>query len=529
MDWGHGYCVATPYTSNFYRELSPDWLDFAFALKGFSPPRGFRCQKFSYLDLGSGMGLGLCILAALFPEGDFTGIDFMPEHIVHSRQLADRLGLNNISFVEADLIDLSQASASMVARDLPPSSFHYVVSHGLLSWISPAVFNGLLQLASSCLRPEGIFYGSYNTYPGWLGMSLFQHLVQLELERGDPSHPLGSLQHAAAKLNRLIGTEDKPTPLHYSLPSLRRDLQQLANKDPAYLVQEYANQHWQPVFVADLHQRCLTHKLRYVASATLPDMLENLMPEPVHSLIHEEPNLTHRQTLLDLATNRSFRRDLFSRGSMPLREGPLQSRLEAITVRLQESPSQSAYTFRTDFGEVTGQPKIYASLETALEDGPQDLGTIADVIDQPIQGVMQAVALLLHANRIGLDRGEAALPPAEALRLNKILLDEISDGAPYRHLIAPSIGTAVGISQLEALLLQALQQNLEGPMLTACVQMGLQALNAELREVDGKPLRTDAARRKAIHKAAERFLQQRLPYLQALGVVPPAAVPPSKD
>ena len=96
MDWGHGYCVATPYTSNFYRELSPDWLDFAFALKGFSPPRGFRGQKFSYLDLGSGMGLGLCILAALFPEGDFTGIDFMPEHIVHSRQLADRLGLNNI-------------------------------------------------------------------------------------------------------------------------------------------------------------------------------------------------------------------------------------------------------------------------------------------------------------------------------------------------------------------------------------------------------------------------------------------------
>jgi hypothetical protein len=48
--------------------------------------------------LSSGIGFGLCLLAAAYPEGQFKGILFQPDHIVHSRRLAQRLGLANISF-----------------------------------------------------------------------------------------------------------------------------------------------------------------------------------------------------------------------------------------------------------------------------------------------------------------------------------------------------------------------------------------------------------------------------------------------
>ena len=40
--------------------------------------------------------------AAAFPEGQFTGIDFQPDHIVYSRRLAQGLGLANVNFQEAD-------------------------------------------------------------------------------------------------------------------------------------------------------------------------------------------------------------------------------------------------------------------------------------------------------------------------------------------------------------------------------------------------------------------------------------------
>ena len=58
MTWDHGYFSSTSYTAGFYRELAPAWLDFAALLKGHQPPRSHEGEPFTYLELGSGMGLG---------------------------------------------------------------------------------------------------------------------------------------------------------------------------------------------------------------------------------------------------------------------------------------------------------------------------------------------------------------------------------------------------------------------------------------------------------------------------------------
>ena len=115
MAWDHGYFSAASYTCGAYRELAPAWLDFAALLKGHQPPRNHEGEAFSYLELGSGMGFGLCLLAAAYPEGQFTGIDFQPDHIVHSRRLAQRLGLANISFQEADFLSRAASPGPLAA------------------------------------------------------------------------------------------------------------------------------------------------------------------------------------------------------------------------------------------------------------------------------------------------------------------------------------------------------------------------------------------------------------------------------
>ncbi|MFM7676098.1 MAG: hypothetical protein ACKO5F_11065, partial [Synechococcus sp.] len=87
--WGHGYFEDCRYTCGFYRETAPNWLDFCAIVRGIRPPREVGAN-FHYLELGSGMGYNLCLLATAYPEGSFVGIDFNADQIAHSKDLADR-------------------------------------------------------------------------------------------------------------------------------------------------------------------------------------------------------------------------------------------------------------------------------------------------------------------------------------------------------------------------------------------------------------------------------------------------------
>ena len=103
VDWAHGYDVSVGYTYGFYREMAPDWLDLCTQISGFVPPRRGPSGQFRYLDLGTGQGLGLCLMAAAYPQAEFLGIDFHPEHIVHAEQTEQRIGQAVETFIQTQL------------------------------------------------------------------------------------------------------------------------------------------------------------------------------------------------------------------------------------------------------------------------------------------------------------------------------------------------------------------------------------------------------------------------------------------
>ncbi|MFM7734099.1 MAG: tetratricopeptide repeat protein, partial [Cyanobium sp.] len=259
--WGGGYYTGLTYGCYCFPELAPNWLDFALLSQRQRPPRsGGEGSRFRYLELGSGMGLGLCLLAAAYPEGSFIGIDFHPSHIAHSQWLAAELGLANVSFHEADFLELAPAGAPLPFEI--GAGFHYAVAHGILSWIGPAVRAALLQLAGRLLRPGGAFYCSYNTYPGWLDRSAFKALADLERQRlGSANLPL-ALQRAGSSLERLL---QSASPLADSFPRLSGHVQKLKGiRDIHYLCGEFP-EHWQPFYVGQVHQLAAAHKLSYAS------------------------------------------------------------------------------------------------------------------------------------------------------------------------------------------------------------------------------------------------------------------------
>lgn len=498
MAWDHGYFSAKPYTCGFYRELAPAWLDLAALLKGHQPPRRQEGEAFRYLELGSGMGLGLCLLAAAYPEGHFCGIDFQPDHFVHSRQLAQRLGLSNIAFEEADFLTLAAIPGPLLA------AHHYVVAHGIATWITAPLQNALLQLAAAALKPGGIFYCSYNTLPGWLGATAFQHLGALLLQQQAPAQAGRSLHQAATSLLGLLGTEAQPSALALAQPGLRARLERIPSQDPAYLLQEYGNEGWQPLYVAELHQRAAVHKLSFHASATLPENFLELLPANVQPTVLAASDPSLRQSLLDLAINQSFRRDLLVRGLSACTGSELQQRLGAVTLRLQEAPSLESYRFETSFGQVSGAAEPYRQLEDALAAGPRSFSQLQQSTGLPLPQLAKLVALLLHAGRLGLDRSACA-DLERARHVNEQLLGLIRSGRPYTHLVAPASGGGVVFSLVEALLLDGQRQQLEGQALEQHLLAGLSGL--------GRTLKGEAA-------AQRLAFAERQPRLQALGVLP---------
>lgn len=524
--WGGGYYTGLTYGCYSFRELAPNWIDFALLGQRQRPPRaGAEGNPFHYLELGSGMGLGLCLLAAAYPEGQFIGIDFHPSHIAHSQWLVDELGLSNVRFHEADFLELAGDDSQLpFAADL---RFHYVVAHGILSWVAPEVRTSLLQLSGRLLRSGGAFYCSYNTFPGWLARTAFKALTDLErLRLGSANLPM-ALVRAGSSLARLLQIS----------PALGRALPQLADQlgcirqvnSPDYLCGEYGAEHWNPFYVGEVHQLAADHKLSYVASASLPDNFPSLLPAPVAEQLAAEGDPIIRQALQDLAINQSFRRDLFVKGPLPLSRVAQEQRLSEICLRstgnidakLRKDCSSGPDRIETNFGVIVDESARLQSLVAFLGVRPASLSELYQALNISPEDLVMLSSLLLHAGRIALDRGPAGVSATHRCRaVNARLMTLMQEGHSLGFLAAPAVGNgAQPFSVIDGLVLEGLRQGLDGEVLVGCVLFGLQATGAQLLGPDGSPLNDETDVMMHITRHIEKFRGTTLPLLIMQGIV----------
>lgn len=524
LSWDHGYHSGSTYANGFYRELAPSWLDFGALLKGHKPPRESEGEPFVFLDLGCGTGFGLVLLAALYPEGRFFGVDFHPDHVAHGLDLARRVELSNIEIIEADFLALAAPEAQ------PPWSIggcDYVVAHGIATWVTEPIQSALLAVAAAALRPGGVFYCSYNTYPGWLARSAFQKLLALEI----PTAKKGQLGHrfhqSARLLNQLLGEESQPSPLGAAFPGLRRDLQSIDCSPVDYLCGEYANEGWAPLYFTDMNARCQVHKLSFLGTATFSESFPELLPPSVRDVVITEGSSEARELLTDLATNKSFRRDLFTKGRVQLTQQEWSERLAPISFHLLQpqdgwvpAPTETLH-FRTSFGDLQGDPQAYGPLISTITASPTSIQSLLSASQQPLGELVVMLSLLLEAGCVGFDRGPAGSQSAPVVqRLNQLLLNRMQEGRTYTQLALPAVGAAVPFSVLEALIYKAHRDQLEEPMLSSCVLLWLKELEVQLLDQDNQLITVPNAQIDRIQAIAAALKSGKEPLLQRMGGAP---------
>src|SRR5947209_3687226 len=142
-----------PYPGFALPQTHPDRLATLATLFGMRPAPIDRCRV---LELGCGDGANLIPMALTLPGSTFVGIDLAARPIAKGEAMVAALGLHNIALHQQDILGISERIGT----------FDYIIAHGLYSWVPPPVRGKILAICAAHLRPDGIAYVSYNTYPG---------------------------------------------------------------------------------------------------------------------------------------------------------------------------------------------------------------------------------------------------------------------------------------------------------------------------------------------------------------------------
>ena len=189
MDRTDGYVQEIEYTHRYCGEMAPGLLDLACVWRGFSclpsdhPPR--------YLEMAFGQGVSINLHAAACP-GEFWGFDFNPAHLVNARELAAASRSGAMLF--------GDSFENFAAREGVPQ-FDVIAMHGTWSWISAENRHRVVEIVRRRLAPGGLFYLSYNCWPGWATEMPLRHLLMQHAESS------GSREGLAARIDAKPGFE----------------------------------------------------------------------------------------------------------------------------------------------------------------------------------------------------------------------------------------------------------------------------------------------------------------------------------
>jgi len=509
-NWSQGYVSDIPYTTGFYRELTPQALAFATLLKGGSPPPAEA--GFDFCELGCGQGFGTTLLAAAYPKARFWGFDFNPGQIAHARGLAAEAELANVQFGEESFEDL----AAGARPELP--MFDYVVLHGIYSWVSEASQRAIVRFIGQRLKPAGLVYVSYNCMPGWAAATPLQRLMRMYADYR-PGRSDRQVEGAMALATRL---KDAGALYFKANPGIPPRMEKLPTQNKHYLAHEYLNESWSAPYHADVAREMAAAKLSFIASATLTENFDGVvLSEAMRNALADIDDPALAQTLRDYCLNQQFRRDIFVRGQPTVSPAEPRQRLMSTRFALSVPRGNLKLEFQLPAGKATGQPAVYEPIADALAgDGASiaELMALPAVKGQQTASVVQAIAFLVSSGQAHPVVADTDTRPAR--RLNAAIARRAMHGAEYVHVAAPRLGSALGANLLQmAALQEAVASGSAHPSAEAMAPKIWATMKRAGRSIlkEGKPVPDDAAGIEEVGNQIRAFVTDMLPVLRRLG------------
>jgi SAM-dependent methyltransferase len=275
-------------------QTHPDRLATLATLFGMTPAPVANCRV---LELGSGDGGNLIPMAFGLPGSTFVGVDRAPTAITQATAEAQTLGLANVQFHCADLLDWTPAQGP----------FDYVIAHGLFSWVPQAVRLRVLQLCHDWLAPQGVAYISYNALPGCHIRGMLREMMRFHIQH--LSAPAQRIGQARTLLRLLVAGQ---TADNEFAAVLKKEAQRILQRGAdSFLFHDDLADINQPYYLHEFVALARQHGLEFLAEADYFEMQDWMYPAAVvEALKPFSDNVVLKEQYLDFLKCRRFRQTL---------------------------------------------------------------------------------------------------------------------------------------------------------------------------------------------------------------------------
>jgi hypothetical protein len=510
MSWNAGYITDVNYTYGYYGELNTDRATFALHSAGIKAPT-FR----NACELGFGQGLSAAIHSATQPHVQWWGTDFNPSQAAFAQELIAKAGTS------AKLYD--QSFAEFCSRDDLPE-FEFIGLHGIWTWVSDENRAIIVDFVRRKLAVGGVLYISYNTLPGWAAAAPLRQLMK---QHGSiissPSAVVTQrIDDALGFIERLF--EVQPAYARNNALAVER-FKGLKTQDRAYMVHEYMNHEWQPMYFAELAEWLEEAKLTYAAPIGLLDQQDSVnMLAAQNAFLADVTDPGFKETVRDYITGNQFRRDLWMRGMRRMTPLEQAEALRGHRFLLCVPRAEVELKLNAAQGEVTLQEAVYNPILDYLADHQIRKFTEIETAMQPkglvFGQVASALGVLAGIGVIAVAADEKVVAKARPAteKLNSVFVNMSRTRQDVPYLASPVTGTGIGANRLEQLMLLGRAKGAKTPAEWANFAWSIlesqgQSLVKEGQQLEGADANLAELNDRAI------ALEKRLPVLKALGVV----------
>lgn len=261
-------------------------------------------------------------------------------------------------------------------------------------------------------------------------------------------------------------------------------------------------------------------KLGFVGTAATLELIEPLnLTKEQRDYAGGIADPQFRETVKDYFVNRQFRRDIYSKGAVPLNALEAEERWNSVRLILTVPRGDARLSIKSLVGEAKLDAPVYPTLLDALADGPKSIRELrADqrLNDIRLSQLREAVMVFYASGQLALCRGEDGVEERalRTQRFNDAVLLNAEGSGSIGYLASPVTGSAETVDRVTQLFLNARSRNENPPEYAARI---LLRQNQRVLK-DGKPIQSPEEHAAEIGTRYDTFVEKRLPVLQRLGI-----------